>query len=61
MAYKLVCIVPFHGHKRGQAVTDAATVERLSVSHPHHFVKVFSEDEPAPAPAAAPIEDHSAE
>ena len=54
MAYKLVCIVPLHGYQRGQAVTDPATVERLLDSHDHHFVKVFTADEPhhaAPKPA----------
>jgi hypothetical protein len=49
MAYKLVCAVPMHGHKRGDAVTDKATVERLMATHNHHFVKVEIPDEPEAA------------
>ena len=46
MAYSLVCTTPFHGHKRGQVVSNEADVDRLSESHPHHFVRVFSADAP---------------
>lgn len=56
MAYTLVCTVPLHNFKRGQAVTDAATVERLEASHSHHFVRVFSADV-EPAPAAPALEE----
>ena len=50
MAYKLVCVHPFHGYDKGQEITDANEVARLLVDREHHFVKVVA---PASATAAA--------
>jgi hypothetical protein len=54
MAYKLICTVPMHGIRKGDAIIDQAAVERLSVSHPHHFVRTTLLDTDAPAPAVEP-------
>lgn len=52
MSYKLICTVPMHGIRKGDAIIDPAAVERLSDSHPHHFIRTIMLDSDAPAPAA---------
>jgi hypothetical protein len=52
MAYKLVITQPFHGYVKGQEITDADEIARLSEDREHHFVRVFYE---APIEAPAPV------
>jgi hypothetical protein len=39
MNVELVVVVPFAGHARGEVVTDAAEVERVLATNPHHVVR----------------------
>lgn len=52
MAYKLVCVQPFHGYAKGQEITDPTEVAKLSSDRDHHFVRVKLSD--ATPPAAPP-------
>lgn len=56
MSFHLVCVVPLHGYKKGQVVTEPLEISRLSTTHEGHFVRVdetvFAQPEP-PAPVAA--------
>lgn len=40
MAFKLICVHPFHGYAKGQEITDQAEVARLMQDRDHHFVRV---------------------
>lgn len=48
MGLKLVCTADFHGHRKGQEVTDPAEVARHLAEREHCFVKVWA---PTPPPA----------
>lgn len=57
MAYKLVCVHPFHNYVRGQEITDPDEVAKLSEDREHHFVRVAMPELQASAPSAEPPQE----